>query len=107
LLSILSCYGTLGVITGLSLMGVTLAVNVHVWAAAIMVFALLAVLGLTLGYRQHRSSGALVLGMLGALVVIFSLYGGHGPFERWVYPEMRSKSLGLLVSSLRQFGTGD
>lgn len=77
LLSILSCYGTLGIITGLSLMGVTLAINVHLWAAAIVVFALIAVLGLALGYRQHRASGALVLGIVGALVVIFSLYGSR------------------------------
>jgi hypothetical protein len=48
-----------------------------VWAAAIMVFALIAVLGLVLGYRRHRASGALMLGIVGAFVVIFSLYGSR------------------------------
>jgi hypothetical protein len=76
-LSILSCYGTLGVVTGLSLMGITLAPNVHVWAAAIVIFALVAVLGLAFGCRRHGSVGALVLGIVGALVVIFAFYGSH------------------------------
>ena len=39
LLSIFSCKGTLGIVTGLSLMGITLHINVHVWAAAIVAFA--------------------------------------------------------------------
>ena len=77
LLSIFSCKGTLGIVTGLSLMGITLHINVHVWAAAIVAFALVAVLGLALGYRQHRRSGTLLLGIVGALFVIFSLYGSQ------------------------------
>src|SRR5262245_52990160 len=77
LLSIFSCKGTLGIVTGLSLMGITLHINVHVWAAAIVAFALVAVLGLSLGYRQHRTSGTLLLGIVGALFVIFSLYGSQ------------------------------
>ena len=77
LLSICSCKGTLIIIAGLSLMGVTLSINVHLWAAAIVAFAIVAVFGLALGYRQHRTSGALVLGIAGALIVIFSLYGSQ------------------------------
>jgi hypothetical protein len=74
-LSILSCYGTLAVVTALSVMGITLDLNVHVWAVVIVVFALLAVVGLALGRRAHGSSGPLVLGIIGALVVIFATYG--------------------------------
>jgi hypothetical protein len=77
LLSICSCKGTLIIIAGLSLMGVTLSINVHLWAAAIVAFAIVAVFGLALGYRQHRTSGALILGIAGALIVIFSLYGSQ------------------------------
>src|SRR5262249_12033239 len=77
LLSICSCKGTLLIITGLSLMGITLHINVHVWAFAIVAFALVAVVGLALGYRQHRTSGALLTGIVGALIVIFSLYGSQ------------------------------
>ena len=75
ILSILSCYGTLGVITALSATGVTLNLNVHVWAFVIVAFALLAVVGLVLGRRTHGSIGPLVVGMIGALVVIFAMYG--------------------------------
>ena len=72
-LSIISCYGTLGLVT----MGIIVAPNVHVWAAAIVLLALVAVLGLVFGYRHHGSVGALVLGIVGALVVIFSIYGAQ------------------------------
>jgi MerC mercury resistance protein len=75
LLSIFACKGTLGIVMGLSLVGVTLHINVHVWAAAIVAFALVAVLGFALGYRQHGRSGTLLLGTIGALFVILSLYG--------------------------------
>jgi len=77
LLSIFSCKGTLMILTGLSLMGITFSINVHLWAVAIVVFALVAVFGLGLGYRRHRTSGALVLGIAGALIVIFSIYGSQ------------------------------
>ena len=77
LLSILSCYGTLAVVTALSAMGITLGLNVHIWALVILAFALLAVVGLALGYRRHSSSGPLVLGIVGTLVVIFSTYGSR------------------------------
>jgi len=77
LLSICSCKGTLIIITGLSLMGITLHINVHVWAVAIVAFALVAVLGLALGYRQHQTRAALVVGIGGATIVIFSLYGSQ------------------------------
>ena len=43
LLSLLACYGTLGLIAILSLMGVSLAINVQVWAGVIVAFALIAV----------------------------------------------------------------
>jgi hypothetical protein len=78
LLSILSCYGVLGTITALSLIGVTLAINVHVWAAAIVAFALVAVLGLAVGVTCHQSKGPLALGAVATLVVIWAIYGSQG-----------------------------
>jgi hypothetical protein len=76
-LSIVACYGTLGVVTVLSLLGITLAPNVHVWAGAIVAFALLAVAGPGASYQRHRSLGPLALGIAGALVVIISLYASR------------------------------
>jgi hypothetical protein len=48
-----------------------------VWAGAIVVFALLAVVGLLLNSQRHRSRGPLALGIVGALVVVFSLYASR------------------------------
>jgi len=74
-LSILACYGTLALIAILSLMGITVAINVHVWAAAIVLFAILAMLGVAWGYRSHRNIGPLCVAVLGTLLVILAMYG--------------------------------
>jgi len=77
LLSVAACYGTLGLIAVLSLMGVTLAVNEQIWAGVIVAFALLAVLGVTLGYRQHRNANPARLAIAGAALVIWAMYGSQ------------------------------
>jgi hypothetical protein len=71
LLAILACYGTLAVIGALSLMGVSLAINEGVWAGAIVVFALVALAGIFIGWRGHRVAGPLVLGVIGAGLVVW------------------------------------
>lgn len=78
LLSLIACYGTLAVVTLLSMMGVTLAVNVHVWAGVIVAFAVLAVVGITLGYRCHRNANPTRLAIVGAALVIWAMYGSQG-----------------------------
>lgn len=77
LLSLVACYGTLGLVALLSAMGVTLALNVHVWAAVIVGFAMLAVLGVTLGYRRHRDANPVRLAVVGAALVIWAMYGAE------------------------------
>ena len=78
LLSIAVCYGTLGLIAVLSLMGVTLAVNDHIWAGAIVAFALLAVFGVALGAMKHRKVSPAFLALAGAGLVIWAMYGAEG-----------------------------
>jgi hypothetical protein len=78
LLSIAVCYGTLGLIAVLSLMGVTLAVNDHIWAGVIVAFALLAVLGVALGAMKHRKVSPVFLALAGAGLVIWAMYGADG-----------------------------
>lgn len=77
LLSLAACYGTLGLVALLSAMGVTLAVNVHVWAGVIVGFALLAVLGVALGTRRHGKAAPLLLALAGAALVAWAMYGSH------------------------------
>jgi len=76
-LSITACYGTLGLIAVLSMMGVTLALNVDIWAGVIVAFAMLAVIGVTLGYRRHRNANPVRLAVIGAALVIWAMYGAE------------------------------
>ena len=76
-LSIVACYGTLFVIGALSLLGISLAVHVGVWAGAISLFAVLAVVGLALGYRRHRMRAPLVLGVIGAGLIVWVMFGSY------------------------------
>jgi fatty-acid desaturase len=78
LLSLIACYGTLAVITLLSMMGVTLVVNERVWAGVIVAFAVIAVIGITLGYSRHRNHNPARLGIVGAALVIWAMYGSYG-----------------------------
>jgi hypothetical protein len=77
LLSLIACYGTLGLVALFSMMGVTLALNVHIWAGVIIAFALLAVIGVTLGYRRHRNANPVRLAVIGAALVIWAMYGAE------------------------------
>ena len=58
-------------------MGITLAVNVHVWAGAIVVFALIAVFGVAVGYRRHRTVGPVTIAAIGAMFVALAMYGSE------------------------------
>ena len=73
-MSLVACYGTLIVVAGLSALGVTIAINLHVWAAAIVIFAVVAVLGVGLGARRHGVWWPLILAVLGAALVAFAMY---------------------------------
>ena len=59
------------------MMGVTLALNVDIWAGVIVAFALLAVIGVTLGYRRHRNANPVRLAVIGAALVIWAMYGAE------------------------------
>jgi peptidoglycan/LPS O-acetylase OafA/YrhL len=73
-LSLLACYGTLALVAGLAALGVSIAVNVHIWAAAIVLFALLAVWGVDMGLRRHGDHAPLILSVIGAALVIDAMY---------------------------------
>lgn len=73
-LSVLACYGTIALIAVLSLLGVTIAVNVHVWAAAIVGFAVIAFSGVVLRARSHGRTGSVITAALGVVLIIISTY---------------------------------
>ncbi len=75
--SILVCYGTLAVLGVLSLMGVGIVLHEGAWAAVISVFAVLAALGIGFSYRRHRSMGPIALATVGALMVLWAMFGSY------------------------------
>jgi len=75
ILSILACYGTTALIAVLAAMGILFVVNVHVWAAIIVALAVLALLGVALGYWAHRYAGPLIVAFAGTLLIILAIYG--------------------------------
>lgn len=77
LLAILACYGTSLVVLGVSLLGVTLAVDEGAWAAAVSLFALLAFLGVAPGYLRHRKAAPGVLALSGAALTIWAMLGQY------------------------------
>jgi len=69
-----ACNCTFLLVGLLSLFGVTLVINPHVQAAAISIFALLTLVFVFFGYRSYRKVGPLILSLIGALVVIGTMY---------------------------------
>lgn len=76
-LAIAACYGTLATVSVLSLLGVTLVINPGVWAGAISLFALLALFGVLLSYRQHRVRGPLTIAAVGTVLVLWAMFGSY------------------------------
>jgi len=76
-LSFMACYGTLAVIALLGALGIGIALDEAVWAGAIVLFAALAVTGLTLGWRRHGRGVPVLLGGAGLALVGFAMYVSH------------------------------
>ena len=74
LLAFVACNGTAVLVAMLTVFGVTLVINPHVQAAAISLFALLALAFVFLGYRRHRTMGPLLLASVGAILVVGTMY---------------------------------
>lgn len=74
LLSLVACYGTLAVLAALGALGVAIALDEAVWAALILAFAALAVLGLALGLARHGRPWPLLVGLAGAAAIAYAFY---------------------------------
>jgi hypothetical protein len=70
-LAVTACYGSLLLMGVLSLMGITRALHEGAWAGAISALALLAVAGVLIGYRRHRTLAPFVLAFAGAALVLW------------------------------------
>ena len=72
-LAILACYGTLLILGMLAMMGIGIVVHEGLWAGAIVLFALLALAGIVLGWLRHRALPPLLLGLAGAGLVLWAM----------------------------------
>jgi len=73
ILAILACYGTLAVVSGLSLLGISLDVHEGAWAVTISLFAVLALVGIGVSYHHHRVIGPLIAGTVGTALVLWAM----------------------------------
>ncbi|KPQ05612.1 MAG: MerC mercury resistance protein [Rhodobacteraceae bacterium HLUCCA12] len=76
-LAFASCYGTLAVVMALSAAGIALNLDKGIWAAAIALFALLAVAAVVPGIRRHGNVGPAVLGAAGLGLIVWTLFGDY------------------------------
>jgi len=77
ILSLATCYGTLALVGILGALGITIAINNTIWAGAIVAFAVLAVIGLALGYRRHRNPAPLIIGLTGAALISYTMFADY------------------------------
>jgi len=77
LMAVIACYGTLGAVALLSVLGVSVDLNEGALVAIITVLLILAVAGMVYSYRIHRNPGPLILGGLAAGVLIWVFYGAY------------------------------
>ncbi len=88
ILAFIACNGLFIVVAVLSVFGITIAINPHIQAAVVSLFAGLALGFVFLGYRKHRALGPMILSALGAVLVVGTMY---------IYFNKTVETLGLLA----------
>ena len=73
-LSMLTCYGTLAALSLLSLAGISITLNNTIWASAIVVFSILAVVVIAIGNLKRKYYGPIILAAIGASLVTYAMF---------------------------------
>jgi rhodanese-related sulfurtransferase len=76
-LAILSCYGTMALVGLLSLLGLALHIDDGIWAAAISVFSVVAVVAIAASVRRHGSIWPTGMAIVGLALILWSLHGTY------------------------------
>jgi len=74
ILAFIACNGVFVLVAFLSFFGLAIAVNPHIQAGVISLFALLTFGFVLMAYRQHHVRGPLILSVIGAIVLVGSMY---------------------------------
>ena len=88
ILAFIACNGLFIIVAALALFGMTIAINPHIQAAMISLFAVLTLGFVFLGYREHRVLGPMILSAIGAVLIVGSMY---------IYFNKIVESIGLLA----------
>lgn len=72
--ALLACYGTLAAVALLALLGIGTALNETVWAGAIALFSVLAVIAVAAGIRRHRTPWPTALAAGGGALILYVLF---------------------------------
>ena len=88
ILAFIACNGLFVVVAILSFLGITIAINPHLQAAVISLFAVLTPGFVFLGYREHHAPGPMILSAIGTVLVVGTMY---------IYFSKVVESLGLLA----------
>lgn len=74
ILAFIACNGGFVLVALLSFFGIAIAVNPHIQAGVISLLALLTFGFVLIAYRQHHVRGPLILSVIGAIVLLGSMY---------------------------------
>lgn len=74
LLAFIACNSLILVTAFFAIFGIALSINTHVQAVLISLFAILTSALMYKGFKQHHKIGPLLLGGIGALVIIITMY---------------------------------
>lgn len=88
ILAFIACNGLFIIVAALALFGMTIAINPHIQAAMISLFAVLTLGFVFLGYREHHVLGPMILSAIGAVLIVGSMY---------IYFNKIVESIGLLA----------
>lgn len=82
LLAVASCYGTLGVVALLSVIGVAVPLNEVLLVRIVTVVLAIALLGMAYSFRMHRDIKPSLLGIASAALLFWVFYGEYSrPLE--------------------------
>ena len=94
LLAVASCYGTLGVVALLSVVGVAVPLNEMLLARILTAVLIIALLGMLYSFRMHRDIKPLLLGVASAALLLWVFYGRYSrPLEALGFAGLVSASL--------------
>lgn len=88
------CYGTLGVVALLSVIGVAVPLNEELLVRIVTVVLTIALLGMVYSFRMHRDIKPLLLGIASAALLFWAFYGQYSrPLEALGFAGLVSASL--------------